>query len=528
MAARIEDYALIGDCRTAALISKQGSVDWLCWPRFDSGACFAALLGNTEHGRWLLTCADRSARVSRRYLPDTLILETRYVTARGAATVIDFMPVGQRHSHLVRLIVGERGQVSFRTELIVRFDYGALIPWVTQISRHRHSFVAGADRVLLDTRVELRGEQLKTVGECRVRAGQRLSFVLTYGPSYQGLPAPTDPHAGLRATERFWRRWTGRCSGAGEYADAVRRSLITIKALTFAPSGGIVAAPTTSLPERLGGQRNWDYRYCWVRDSTFALQALMNSGYYAEAKTWREWLLRAAAGDPSRMQIMYGIAGERLVPEWEASWLPGYRGSSPVRIGNAACEQLQLDICGELMDTLHHGRLGKLAQSEAGWQLQQELIAHLETVWREPDCGMWEVRGKPRHFTYSKAMAWVALDRVIRSAECFDLRAPLRHWRRLRDRMHADVCRHGFNRRLGSFVRSYGSYELDASLLLLPIVGFLPASDPRMRGTVAAIERTLIRDGFVERYRTRGSQDGLPPGEGVFLACSFWLADALV
>jgi GH15 family glucan-1,4-alpha-glucosidase len=528
MAARIEDYALIGDCRTAALVSKHGSLDWLCWPRFDSAACFAALLGKPEHGLWSLTCTTGNARTTRRYRADTLILETRYETSRGAATVVDFMPVGQKDSRLIRLVIGERGHVPFHMELVVRCDYGALVPWVKRISPRRHSFVAGADRIILDAGVDLQGKDLRTTGDFHSTAGRQIAFVATYCHSYEGLPRRIDPLAAMRTTERFWRCWVDRCKDNSRYADAIRRSLITLKALTFQPTGGIVAAVTTSLPEKLGGQRNWDYRYCWLRDSTFTLQAMINSGYYSEAKDWRKWLLRAAAGDPARMQIMYGIRGERLLPEWEISWLPGYRRSKPVRIGNAASKQLQLDIYGEVMDSLHHARVGRLADSDVGWQLQKELIAHLEKIWTQPDRGMWEVRDKPRHFTYSKAMAWVALDRVIRSAEHFKLEAPLRRWRNLRTRIHGDVCRRGFNKRLGSFVRSYGSTEVDASLLLLPLVGFLPPSDPRMRGTIRAIEERLLKDGFVQRYHTHASGDGLPPGEGVFLACSFWLADNLV
>jgi GH15 family glucan-1,4-alpha-glucosidase len=526
-ASRIEDYAFVGDCETAALISRGGSIDWLCWPRFDSGACCAALLGGPENGRWLIAPAG-SAAITRRYRPDTLILETEFTTDKGAVTLIDFMPMRGRDSHVIRLVVGRSGRVAMRTELVLRFDYGLLVPWVTRLRDGRRSFVAGPDRVILSSEVPLRGEDLKTVGEFQVRAGQTIRFVLSYCSSYLSLPARRDADAALSATARFWRRWIGQSSAAGEYGEAVRRSLITLKALNYRPSGGIVAAPTTSLPEKIGGVRNWDYRYCWLRDATFTLQAMMNSGHYGAAREWREWLLRAVAGDPDRMQIMYGIAGERLLPEWQIPWLRGYEHSAPVRIGNAASGQFQLDVYGEIMDVLHQGRQGKLAANDAGWQLQLALMAHLERVWNRPDRGMWEMRGKAQHFTHSKVMAWVAFDRAIRSAEQFGLPAPLRRWRTLRRRMHQEVCRHGFNRTVGTFVSSYGSKNLDASLLLLPLVGFLRAEDPRMRATIEAIERRLTQDGYVKRYDTRVVRDGLPPGEGVFLPCSFWLADNLV
>jgi GH15 family glucan-1,4-alpha-glucosidase len=530
MPARIEDYALLGDCETAALVSRGGSIDWLCWPRFDSAACCAALLGGPEHGCWVLSPSDSTATVKRRYRPDTLILETEFTTAHGVVTLIDFMPVRGRaqDSHVVRIALGQSGRVAMRTQLILRFDYGALVPWVTRLGDGRLSFAAGPHQLVLSTPVPLRGEDLKTVGEFRVAAGQSVAFVLSYGSACARMPRPVEPAAALRATERFWRRWVGRSSDAGEYTEAVRRSLITLKALTYRPSGGILAAATASLPERIGGTRNWDYRYCWVRDATFTLQAMMNTAHYAEAQAWRAWLLRAVAGGPAKMQIMYSIVGERLLPEWELGWLPGYEGSAPVRIGNAAAQQLQLDVFGELMEVLHHARCSKLAGSEAGWALQLALLEHLEQIWREPDRGIWEIRGALRHFTHSKVMAWVAVDRAIRSAEQFRLKAPLRRWRSLRRRIHQDVCRHGFNRRIGAFARSYGSHDLDASLLLLPLVGFLPISDPRMRGTVAAIEKRLLCDGLVRRYHSRAGADGLPGGEGAFLACSFWLADNYV
>ena len=518
---------MVGDCETAALVSRGGSIDWLCWPRFDSGACCAALLGGPHNGRWLIAPVGAAA-VKRSYRRDTLILETEFTTEQGAATLIDFMPMRARDSHFIRLVVGRGGRIAMHTELVLRFDYGLLVPWVTRLEDGRRSFVAGPDRVILSSQVPLRGEDLKTVGEFQVSAGQSISFVLSYGSSYRSLPARVNAAAALKATTRFWRRWIGQSCTAREYTEPVRRSLITLKALSYRPTGGIAAAATTSLPEQIGGVRNWDYRYCWLRDASFTLQAMISSELYDEAQRWREWLLRAVAGDPQHIQIMYGLAGERLLPEWELPWLQGYEHSRPVRIGNAASGQLQLDIYGELMDVLHHGRERKLAASDAGWQLQLALVARLEQIWNQPDHGIWEVRGKPQHFTYSKVMAWVAVDRVVRSAEKFGLAAPLRRWRSLRKRIHDDVCRRGFNRTLGSFVASYGSKDLDASLLRLPLVGFLRPGDARVRGTIEAIERQLMQDGFVKRYDTRRVRDGLPAGEGVFLPCSFWLADAYV
>jgi GH15 family glucan-1,4-alpha-glucosidase len=519
---------MLGDCQSAALVSRGGSIDWLCWPRFDSGACFAALLGDPEHGRWLLTAADASVRIKRRYRDGTLILETDLETAQGTATVIDFMPLQDEGSSVIRLVVGRRGQVLMRTELIVRFDYGSLVPWVTRLKDGTLSAVAGPDAVILRTPVALRGENLKTVGEFTVAARETIPFVLSYHSSHRAVPAAVDAKRALPKTARMWRDWSVRCPGADKYSDVVHRSLITLKALTYRPTGGLVAAATTSLPEQIGGVRNWDYRYCWLRDATFALQALMNGGYYEEAQTWRDWLLRAVAGDPSQMQIMYGIAGERRLTEWELPWLPGYQDSKPVRIGNAASEQLQLDVYGEVMDALHQGRQGKLAQSAAGWALQRTLLEHLESIWDKPDRGMWEVRGEPQQFTYSKVMTWVAVDRAIKSAEQFKLEGSLDRWKAWRVRIHDEVCRNGFDSGLGAFVQSYGSKKLDASVLLIPLVGFLPPRDPRVRSTVEAIERHLTLDGFVLRYDTSATSDGLPLGEGAFLACSFWLADNLV
>jgi GH15 family glucan-1,4-alpha-glucosidase len=528
MACRIEDYAIIGDCDTAALVGRNGSIDWLCWPRFDSDACFAALLGTPGNGRWIIAPCDTAARVTRRYRANTLILETRFETEDGAATLIDFMPLRDDSSSIIRLLVGERGMIRMRIELVIRFGYGAIVPWVTRLDDGALRAIAGPDMLVLHTPVQLRGRDLKTVGEFVLSAGHRLPFVMTYGPSHLPPHAPPNPSAALAATESFWKDWAAKCQTGELWPDAIVRSLLTLKALSYAPTGGIIAAPTTSLPEQIGGPRNWDYRFCWLRDATLTLFALMNGGYYDEAHDWHEWLLRAVAGSPDQMQIMYGIAGERRLIEWEVPWLPGYEGSTPVRIGNAAHSQLQLDVYGEVMDALHVARRGALTGSASGWAMQLAILDHLEKIWREPDQGIWEVRGPPCHFTYSKVMAWVAFDRAIRSVEQFGLQGPVHHWRRLREEIHADVCAQGFDRELGSFVQCYGTKLLDASLLLLPCVGFLPPHDPRVRGTVEAIERSLLVDGLVRRYDTRRTDDGLPPGEGMFLACSFWLVDAYV
>jgi GH15 family glucan-1,4-alpha-glucosidase len=528
MPGRIEDYALIGDCETAALVGRDGSIDWLCWPRFDGGACFAALLGTPEHGRWLMAPVETPLKVTRRYRRDTLILETELETPSGAVTLIDFMPPRGKASDVVRIVRGRRGTVAMRTEAIFRFDYGANVPWVSRLEDGALRAIAGPDMVVLRTPVAVRGEDMKTVGEFTVSAGQSVPFVLTYSPSHESMPGPVESETALADTEAFWLEWSSICADFGPWSDVVRRSLITLKALTYAPTGGIVAAPTTSLPESIGGSRNWDYRICWLRDATFTLLSLMNGGYYMEAEAWRDWLLRTIAGSPAQLQPLYGLAGERRMTEWEVPWLPGYEGSRPVRIGNAAEGQLQLDVIGEVMDALHQGRSGRLTASDAGWALQRALLAHLETIWQQPDRGIWEVRGEPQHFTHSKAMVWVAFDRCIKSAEQFGLPAPLEHWRKLRARIHDDVCRNGFSKELGSFVQAYGSTQLDASLLLLALVGFLPPSDPRIRGTVEAIERHLMVDGFVLRYDPGQTDDGLPEGEGAFLACSFWMVDNLV
>jgi GH15 family glucan-1,4-alpha-glucosidase len=524
---RIEDYALIGDCHTASLVGRSGSVDWLCWPRFDSPSCFSALLGGPEHGFWKIAPAGKST-AHRRYLPDTLILETEFETAEGAVTLTDFMPVRTTQSDLVRIVRGRRGRVAMESEGVLRFDYGASVPWVTlNAERSELRAVAGPDLVLLCSPVPLENRERRTCARFEVAAGETFAFVLTHTASHLEVALKLDPGEALAETEAFWKGWSARCTMGGEWAGAVRRSLITLKALTYAPTGGIVAAPTTSLPERIGGVRNWDYRYCWLRDATLTLLALMNAGYYDEARAWREWLVRAAAGSPEQTQIMYGIAGERRLTELEIPWLPGYERSAPVRIGNAAAAQLQLDIYGELIDTLYQACKGGVARDNVSWGLQRALLAHLAKVWTEPDAGLWEVRGPPRHFTYSKIMAWVAFDRAIKMVEAFGMPGPVARWRELRRRIHADVCRRAFSRKRNAFVQSYGSEELDASLLLIPITGFLPAIDPRVVSTVEAIRQHLTADGFVLRYRTHEAVDGLPPGEGVFLACSFWLADAL-
>ncbi len=527
MASRpIEDYALIGDCETAALVSRDGSIDWLCLPRFDSPACFAALLGSAGHGRWLITAVDEAVRNTRQYRGRTLILETRIETAEGVVTLIDFMPPRGRNSDLVRIVRGDRGRVRLHTELILRFDYGRSVPWVNHLPDGTFRAIAGPDMVLLHTAVPLRGSGLTTVGEFEVAAGDEVTFVLTHGASHLDPPPAADPHESLETTEAFWNEWIDGNGDADRWSEAVSRSLVTLKALTYAPTGGIVAAPTTSLPECVGGTRNWDYRYCWVRDATLTLLALMNCGYYDEARAWRDWLLRAAAGAPSQLQIMYGVAGERRLIEYELSWLPGYEGSRPVRVGNAASGQLQLDVYGELMDALHQGRRGGLPDSEDGWAFQVALLEHLESVWQEADEGIWETRGPSQHFTFSKVRAWVALDRGIRTAEQAGLSGPIDRWRKVRAQIHAEVCARGFDASRGTFTQAFGSGNVDASLLLVPTMGFLPITDARVRGTIAAVEHELLVDGFVRRYRTEMTPDGLPPGEGAFLACSFWLADA--
>jgi GH15 family glucan-1,4-alpha-glucosidase len=525
--ALIEDYALIGDCRTAALVSREGSIDWFCCPRFDSEACFAALLGTREHGRWLIA-PQAPARITRRYRPKTLVLETHFETEEGAATLIDFMPCSGRHSTIVRLVRGTRGRVPMSTELILRFGYGAIVPWVSRLEDGALRAIAGPDMMVLQTPVQLSGVGMTTVGSFVINKDETIPFALSYYPSHKPLHVSFDPTTALHDTETFWQEWSAKCRPAGPWSDVVLRSMITLKALTYAPTGGMVAAPTTSLPERLGGERNWDYRYCWLRDATLVLLGAMNAGYFDEAQAWREWLLRAVAGSPDQLQIMYGIAGERRLTEWTAPWLPGYENSVPVRIGNAAYKQLQLDVFGEIMDVHHQARRQGLSTNASGWQAQLAFLDYLQRIWREPDEGIWEVRGGARHFTHSKVMAWVAFDRSIKSAESFGLDGPIDRWRKLRDEICQDILSKGFDAELGTFVQAYGSKLLDATLLLLPAVGFLPVSDPRMEQTIAAIERRLMRDGFVIRYDTAVGDDGLPPGEGAFLACSFWLVDVYV
>ena len=525
---RIEDYALIGDCQTAALVGRNGSIDWLCWPRFDSAACFAALLGRLENGYWKIAPVAGAAAVSRRYLPDTLILETEFETAEGTVTLTDFMPVRSSQSDLVRIVTGKRGRVTMLSEGVLRFDYGASIPWVTLGADGRElRAVAGPDLALLCSPVPLEQRDRKTVARFEVRAGETFTFVLTHTESHLPVSVRVDAQKALAQTEAFWKRWSARCTIGGSWAGPVKRSLVTLKALTYAPTGGIIAAPTTSLPEKIGGVRNWDYRYCWLRDATLTLLALMDAGYYDEANAWREWLVRAVAGSPQQMQIMYGLAGERRLPEFELPWLSGYEGSKPVRIGNAASAQLQLDVYGEVIDALYQACKGGVAGHDIAWNLQRSLLEHLGKVWSEPDAGLWEIRAPPRHFTYSKIMAWVAFDRAVKMVEGFNAPGPVERWRELRERIHADVCANGFNRKRNSFVQSYGADALDASLLLIPMSGFLPAKDPRVVGTLEAIRRELTQDGLVLRYRAHEADDGLPPGEGVFLACSFWLADNL-
>jgi GH15 family glucan-1,4-alpha-glucosidase len=532
MPALIEDYALIGDGHTAALVSREGSVDWLCWPRFDSGACFAALLGTPENGRWLITPdlpeGAPPPLITRRYRGDTLILETDFVTPTGEVTIIDFMPIRNGSSDLVRIVHGRRGAVKMKMELVLRFDYGSSVPWVSRLDRESGiKAIVGPDRAVLRTPIELTGENMKTVGEFTVKEGERVPFSLAYSQSHLRLPPGHDPHTQFARTENFWLEWSGRSNLDGRWGPAIRRSLITLKALAYEPTGGIVAAPTTSLPEQLGGTRNWDYRYCWLRDATITLLAMMRSGYYDEARAWRAWLGRVMAGSPDQLQIMYGIAGERRMPEWEVPWLPGYEDSSPVRIGNGAVNQLQLDVYGEVMNALHLARVGGLQSDDTVWSIQCAMLDHLDTIWQEPDEGIWETRGGRQHFTFSKVMAWVAYDRAIKSAEQFHLEGPLDHWRTQRAMIRAEVFKHSWNRSMNSFTQVYDGATLDASLLLIPLVGFLPPHDPRVIGTLDAIERDLTHDGLVLRYNTHEVIDGLPPGEGTFLACSFWLVDNL-
>ncbi|MGH9339434.1 MAG: glycoside hydrolase family 15 protein [Acidobacteriota bacterium] len=524
MSRLIEDYGMIGDCLSAALVSKAGSIDWLCFPRFDSPAFFAALLGNEDHGFWRLSPQGEVREVRRRYRDGTLILETSLVTDEGEVTLIDFMPPRSEEPDVVRIVEGKRGQVRICMELVIRMDYGSIIPWVRKLDGGIHA-IAGPDVVRLDTPVETHGEDFKTVAEFTVSEGERVPFVLMWYPSHLSPPAVIDSEEVLESTEKWWLDWSSRLQYDGPWKESVIRSLITLKALIYAPTGAITAAPTTSLPEKLGGVRNWDYRYCWLRDATFTLYSLMNAGCTAEAEAWRDWLLRAVAGDPSQLHIMYGLSGERRLMEWEIDWLPGYEDSAPVRIGNAASSQHQLDVYGEVMDALHVARKFGIDPEPQSWRVQRAIVGFLEENWKEPDHGIWEVRGPMRHFTHSKVMAWVAMDRAIKAVENFGLEGPADRWRRIRDEIHEEVCEKGFNPEANSFVQYYGSELPDAALLMIPLVGFLPADDPRVAGTVEAVERHLMRDDFVDRYVTIPDLDGLPPGEGSFLACTLWLAD---
>jgi GH15 family glucan-1,4-alpha-glucosidase len=528
MTLRIEDYALIGDCKTAALVGRDGSIDWLCWPRFDSAACFAALLGQVDNGRWLIAPTDSALGARRRYRPGTLILETEFETESGRAVIIDFMTPADG-AHLVRIVRGLSGRVAFQTEIVMRFNYGATVPWVNRFDDGSIQAIAGPEQVILRTPVALCGEDLGTRGEFAVEAGQSVPFVLSYGAFLHSPPPTIDPFGALAQAEAFWRQWSDRCPDVGPWTEEVKRSLITLKALTYASTGGIVAAVTTSLPERLGGVRNWDYRYCWLRDATFTLQALMNLGYYDEAQAWRDWLIRAVAGSPNQVQIMYGVGGERWLPEQIVDWLPGYEKSAPVRIGNDASRQLQLDVFGEIADVMLQTLKAGMAPSARAHALRPVVMNYLATAWRQPDEGIWEVRGGRQHFVHSKVMAWVAFDRAAKELETLAFNEPGQRWGEIADEIHAEICERGFDRDLNSFVQAYGSKRLDASLLLIPLVGFLPPEDPRVRGTLRAIEdRLLIEGEFVLRYETEHDGDGLPAGEGAFLACSFWLVQNYV
>ncbi len=526
----IGDYAMIGDCETAALVGRDGSMDWLCWPRFDSGACFAALLGTEDHGRWKIAPQGEVRNVRRQYRNDTLVLETTFETAEGEVSLIDFMPIRQQKdvSDIVRIVVGRRGNVRMRMDLAYRFDYGRIIPWVTRTEQGGHRAVAGPHAIELSTPVETRGEDFSTIAEFTVREGQRMPFVMAYEASHLASPRSCPPEAALRETEAFWSEWVSKCTYDGPWAEAVVRSLVTVKALTYRPTGGIVAAPTTSLPEKPGGTRNWDYRYCWLRDATFSLLALISAGYRAEAEAWCEWLLRAVAGAAFQIQPLYGVAGEHRHDEVTLDWLPGFAASRPVRIGNAAYSQLQIDVFGSVMDALYQARCNGIVINDASRELLLAMMEHLAEVWREPDEGIWEVRSGRQHFVHTKLMTWVAFDRAVKFCEKFDLQGPVDKWRRLRDAVHAEILERGFDVERGAFVQAYGSKALDSALLLLPLFGFLPADDPRVVSTTSAIQRELSKDGLILRYDPDQSDDGLSCEEGAFLACSFWLADNLM
>ncbi|MDY7089672.1 MAG: glycoside hydrolase family 15 protein [Actinomycetota bacterium] len=527
MPGRIEDYAVIGDLQTAALAGRDGSIDWLCLPRFDSPACFAALLHDESAGHWRIAPVGGGSATSRRYRGDTMILETRWDGPHGSVRIVDFMPPRGQAADVVRIVEGLSGTVAMHMDLTLRFDYGRIVPWV----RHHGpdlGAIAGPDAVWLRTEVAVHGGDRSTVADFTVSAGERVPFVLTHQLSHLPRPEPVDPYRALTRTEAFWRDWMSRCDYDGRWPDAVRRALLILKVLTYAPTGGILAAATTSLPEQFGGSRNWDYRYCWLRDATFSLQALLGTGYIAEAKAWREWLLRAVAGDPAELQIMYGLDGTRRLPEHELDWLDGYEGARPVRTGNAAAGQLQLDVWGEVLDGLHLSREAGIAATDAGWDLQRALLDHLEGNWRQPDNSLWEVRGARRQFVHSKVMAWAGFDRAVTAVEHHRLDGPASRWRAIRHEIHAEVCAKGFDSSRNTFTQSYGSAGLDAALLLIPRVGFLPGDDPRVIGTIDAIRKELCEDGLVLRYRPEHDNvDGLPGTEGAFLACSFWLVDAL-
>ncbi|MFF1421910.1 glycoside hydrolase family 15 protein [Streptomyces sp. NPDC058280] len=530
MTQRIEDYALIGDLQTAALVGMNGSIDWLCLPRFDSAPCFAALLGDEDNGHWQIAPTGAGNCTRRGYLGDSLVLESVWETRTGTVKITDFMPQRDVAPDIVRIVEGVSGSVDMSATLRLRFDFGSIVPWMRRSDGHRVA-VAGPDSVWLRSEPEVRtwGQHFSTRSSFTVGEGEKVAFVLTWHPSHEPRPPLVDPYESLRHSLEDWESWAGHCQYKGPHRAAVMRSLITLKALTYGPTGGIVAAPTTSLPEDLGGVRNWDYRYCWLRDSTLVLGALLSVGYQDEAAAWRDWLLRAVAGDPADLQIMYGLAGERRLPETELPWLSGYAGSTPVRAGNSAVDQLQLDVYGEVIDSLHVARTAGIAATPHAWSLELSLLGFLESKWREPDEGLWEVRGPRRHFVHSKVMAWVAADRAVRTLEADpSLSGDARRWRIMRDEVHQEVCEKGYDPVRNTFTQSYGSSELDAATLLIPRVGFLPPDDPRVVGTVDAVRAELGHEGLVRRYTAQGPElDGLPGGEGTFLVCSFWMADAL-
>lgn len=528
MSSRIEDYAVIGNCETMALVGRDGSIDWLCLPRFDSDACFAALLGNNDNGRWLIAPTADATATHRRYLGNSLVLETTFETKTGIVQVVDALARQNGTTDLVRVAKCLEGQVAMRTEIVLRFDYGRTIPWASKDENGRLEFISGPNRVVLDTPLALEGKDMRTISSFNMKAGEEVTLAITWNLSFRPAPVAVNPKQVLEQEQRRWEQWAARFKPVDTWSRPVIRSLLTLKALTHHETGGIVAAATTSLPEQIGGPRNWDYRFCWLRDATFTIYALINAGFMEEARQWRDWLLRAVAGDPDDLQIMYGVGGERRLTEYEIPWLRGYEASKPVRIGNQASSQLQLDVFGELLDTLYVARKAGLSPDEAMWPVERAIVTHLAKVWDQPDSGIWEVRGPERHFTHSKVMTWVAFDRAIRTIEEFGLDGPADEWRHIRDAIHRQVCEKGFNAELGSFVQSYGSPALDASLLLIPLVGFLPPDDPRVIRTIEAVERRLMRNGLLLRYEDGRGSDELPPGQGVFLACSFWLVDSYV